>query len=142
MANSTTMVVNLGADPETIQLGEKEGRKLRVAEKARGKRAQTRWLNAIVTGFDTETADRLRKGDSIILTGELVLEEYAPRNPKYKGEKVRTDSMPFAKILQVVRSPSFFKSNEYEDTEATGTGVTVTDAPDLLAVEDPFAGVE
>ncbi len=133
--NKSMYVVSLGADPEQIQLGDKEGRKLRCAEKARGKKAITRWFNAIVVGYDNDTADRLRKGDTIILDGELVLEEYAPKKPKYKGEKVRTDSMPFAKIFQVVKSPTFFGQNEAsEEGEPAADGTT----DQITETEDPL----
>ena len=135
--NNGTYVVNLGADPETIKLGEKEGRKLRCAEKAPGKKNITRWFNAIVTGYDTETADRLRKGDSIVLVGQMALTEWAPKKPRYKGEMVKSDEMPFAKILQVVKSPSFFNADDAAEEPA---GITTTEAPDL-AGDDPLAGV-
>ena len=140
--NKGMYIASLGADPESITLGEKEGRKLRLAEKARGKKSVTRWFNAIVTGYDAETADKLRKGDTIIIEGEMVLEEYAPKKPKYKGEKVKADAMPFAKIFQVVKSKTFFGGDDAADGDAepTDTGVTTTDAPDLGG-EDPLAGL-
>ncbi len=134
--NQGTYVVNLGADPESIQLGEKAGRKLRCAEKAPGKKNITRWFNAIVTGYDLDTADKLRKGDTIILSGQMALTEWAPKNPKYKGEKVKSDEMPFAKIFQVVKSKTFFASDG-DEAEAP-TGVSETEAPSLDAADDPL----
>jgi single-stranded DNA-binding protein len=140
--NNGTYVINLGADPETIQLGEKEGRKLRCAEKAPGKKNVTRWFNAIVTGYDNETADRLRKGDTLIVMGQMGLEEYAPKKPRYKGEKIRVDVMNFAKIFQVVKSPSFFGGDDDEGSgETTTAGVTEAEAPDIAAGDDPLAAV-
>jgi single-stranded DNA-binding protein len=135
--NNGTYIVNLGADPETIRLGEKEGMKLRCAEKAGGKKAITRWFNAIVTGYDAETAARLAKGDTLALAGQLALTEYKPKKPRYKGEMVRADEMPFAKILQVIKSPTFFgeaeKADEGEEPAEGGT--------DITEVEDPLAGL-
>lgn len=143
MSNNFTAIVNLGADPETIQLGDREGRKLRLADKARGKKAITRWFNMLVTGKDCEVADRLRKGDSILVTGELALTEYKPKKAK-KGEMVRADEMPFGKILQVVKSPSFFGVEEGDDAEEElpgKAGVVETEAPDLDGGADPLADI-
>jgi single-stranded DNA-binding protein len=140
MSNSGSYIVRLGDDPETIQLGKTEGRKLRCADNTFGKKAITRWFNAIVTGRDAETADRLRKGDRIVITGQLVLEEYAPKKPRYKGEKVRTDVMPFAKITEVLASESYFGGGD-DAGDAAEEGVVETEAPDLSADEDPLANV-
>jgi single-stranded DNA-binding protein len=140
--NKGMYVVSLGADPENIMLGEKEGRKLRCAEKARGKKSTTRWFNAIVTGYDVDTADKLRKGDSLIVEGELVLESYKPKQPKYKGEERTVDTMPFAKIFHVIKSPTFFGEAEAE-AEPEQPGVSATEAPALDgSTADPLAGLE
>lgn len=133
--------VNLGADPESIQLGEKEGRKLRCAEKAPGKRNITRWFNAIVVGYDNETADKLKKGDTVILQGQMAKQEYKPKQPRYKGEMREVDEMPFAKIFQVVKSKTFFAE---EGDAAEGDGVSATEEPSLTTDEpafDPLAGI-
>ncbi len=135
--NNTTMVINLGADPEHIQLGDKEGRKLRCAEKAPGKKSVTRWFGAIVTGHDVEVADRLAKGDCLVVVGQLQLTEYVPKKPRFKGETIKTDEMPFCKILQVVKSPTFFGAKV--DDDEPRLGATVTEAPDLGY--DPLAGI-
>lgn len=140
--NTGCWTVNLGADPETLQLGEKEGRKLRCAEKAPGKRNITRWFNAIVTGYDNETADKLRKGDTIVLQGQMAKQEYKPKKPKYKGEMVEVDEMPFAKIFQVVKSPTFFAGDDADATE--GEGIENTEAPATdsdTPADDPLAGI-
>jgi single-stranded DNA-binding protein len=153
MSNNFTAVVNLGADPETLTLGEREVRKLRCADKARGKKAITRWFNVLVNGKDCETADRLRKGDTILVTGELALTEYTPKGKKGqkgkgKAEAQRADEMPFGKILQVIKSPTFFGEAEAEEGEAAGDygdGVVEIEAPDLDAegpAEDPLSGID
>lgn len=130
---------NLGADPEAIQLGDKEGRKLRLAEKAPGKRNITRWFNAIVVGYDVETADKLRKGDTIILQGQMTKQEYKPKKPRYKGETREVDEMPFAKIFQVVKSPTFFAGDDAETTE--GVEATADPTTAETPADDPLAGI-
>lgn len=141
--NNGMWTANLGADPESIQLGEKEGRKLRCAEKAPGKRNITRWFNAIVTGYDVETADKLRKGDTIILQGQMAKQEYTvKKGAKYKGEKREVDEMPFAKIFQVVKSKTFFAGDD--EAPADADGVTTTDEPSFdpeTPTDDPLAGI-
>lgn len=140
--NFNVSVVSLGADPEEIQLGEKTGMKLRCAEKARGKKSVTRWFNAIVTGYDADDAKKLRKGDKLVIMGEMAKTEYKPKKPRYKGEMGNSDEMSFAKILVIIKSPTFFADDESaEDGEGAETGdVTTTDAPDLGA-DDPLAGI-
>jgi hypothetical protein len=124
--NNYTAIVNLGADPEPLTLGGKELIKLRLADKTPGKKSVTRWLTAMVGGPDLATAGRLAKGDAIMITGTLVKEEYKPNKPKYKGEMVETDNIPFAKILQVVKSETFF--NTKPDTEVPSDAVANTTA--------------
>jgi single-stranded DNA-binding protein len=141
--NNFSAVARLGMDPESIQLGDREGRKLRLVEEAPGKKSIARWFNAIVTGKDVEIADRLEKGDQIFITGQLALTEYSPKKTKYKGEKVKSDEMPFAKILQVLKSEKFFGGGDAEGSEAEqaaeGTESDTTDG--VTATEDPLAGV-
>jgi len=112
MSNSGVYIVNLGKDPEQLELGGRQLYKLRVAEKAASKKAATRWFTALVGGPDLDTASRLKKGDSVALAGELALTEYAARKPRYNGEMVREDEMPFAKLLRVIKSPTFFAQAE------------------------------
>lgn len=140
--NNYTAIVNLGADPEPLTLGGKELIKLRLADKTPGKKAITRWLTAMVGGPDLATAGRLAKGDAIMITGTLVKEEYKPTKPKYKGEMIETDNIPFAKILQVVKSETFFNSKPdaevSSDTVANTTvEVTTGDFPTDFAASVP-----
>jgi single-stranded DNA-binding protein len=136
--NNGMYLVNLGADPEVNNFGEREGRKLRCADNTGGKKSITRWFNVNVSGRDVATADRLKKGDQILVTGELQLEEYPPKKPRYKGEKVKVDVMPWGKIFQVVKSPSFFGGDEDESGEAAADdGTAQTEAPDLGGAEAP-----
>lgn len=142
--NSFTCIARLGADPETIQLGDREGRKVRLAEEVPGKKNITRWFNAIFSGRDVETVDRIRKGDTIMVTGALALTEYSPKKTRYKGEKVKSDEMPFAKLMQVIKSPSFFEGDAADAAEeAQADGVTATEDPISGAAvspdEDPLA---
>lgn len=136
MSNTYTVCGNLTSDPETLTLGEREVRKLRMADNTFGKNSQTRFFDVIVsTAPDIAVADRLAKGDQIVVAGQLVLGEYvAKKTTKYakKGAKVRTDSIPFGRIMQVTKSPTFFT----QDTSFEGDGETAetegsTDAPDL-----------
>lgn len=128
MSNSGVYIVNLGKDPEVLQLGGRDCYKLRCAEKAGNKKAITRWFTAIVGGPDTDTASRLAQGDTIAISGELSLTEYKPKKPRYKGEMIREDEMPFAKIMRVIKSPSFFA--DPADAPPADDGAPTADAPE------------
>jgi hypothetical protein len=125
VSNSGTYIVNLGKDPEQLTLGGRECYKLRCAEKAATKKAITRWFTAIVGGPDVDTASRLKSGDTIAVTGELALTEYPAKKARYKGEMIREDEIPFAKIMRVIKSPSFFSEAEAPADE----GAPTADAP-------------
>ena len=125
MSNSGVFIINLGKDPEPLTLGGRECYKLRCAEKAGNKKAITRWFSAIVGGPDTAVAARLRQGDTLAISGELSLTEYTAKKPRYKGEQIREDEMPFAKMMRVLKSPSFFAG----DAEAPADGTPTADAP-------------
>lgn len=122
MSNSGVYIASLGRDPEELELGGKPCMKLRCAEKAGSKRAETRWFNAIVGGPDVETAKKLAKGDTIALAGELVYTKF-----KKKGAKDFTyeDEMPFAKLMRVIKSPTFFAA----DGADAPAGEPTADAP-------------
>lgn len=128
MSNNGTYVVNLGKDPESLELGGRPVYKLRCAEKAGNKKAITRWFTAIVGGPDVDAASRLAQGDTIILAGELSLTEYKAKKPRYKGEMIREDEMPFAKLLRVIKSPTFFA--EKTDDVPADDGAPTADAPE------------
>lgn len=132
MSNNGSWVVNLGKAPESLELGGRPCYKIRCAEKAATKKAITRWFTAIVGGPDVDTASRLDKGDTIIVTGEMALTEYKASKPKYKGEMIREDEIPFAKILRVVKSPTFFAEDKAPDAE----GAPTADAPEGDAPPD------
>lgn len=134
MSNNGTYIVNLGKDPEELELGGRKCFKLRCAEKAATKKAVTRWFTAIVGGPDVDTASRIAKGDSIALAGEMALTEYKAKKPRYKGEMIREDEMPFAKILRVIKSPTFFADNSEE--QPAEAGAPTADAPEGDAPPD------
>lgn len=126
MSNNGTYIANLGKDPEELELGGRPCVKLRVAEKAASKKAETRWFTAIVGGPDVETAKKLRTGDTIAVTGELVLTKYKAKKPRYAGEMIQEDEMPFAKLMRVIKSPSFFGDGEAPPADA---GAPTADSP-------------
>lgn len=127
MSNNFTAIGYLGRDPEAMQLGGRDVVKLRISEKAGSKRAETRWFNAIVGGPDTETAMKLKSGDQIAVTGELVSTSWTPKKGKNAGKKEVGDEMPFAKLLKVLKSATFFGT---EGGEATAEeGAPTADAP-------------
>lgn len=132
MSNTYTAIVNLGKDPEELQLGGRDCVKLRCAEKAGNKKAETRWFTAIVGGPDVETAKRLAKGDTIAISGELVLKKYKPKKQRYKGEEIFEDEIPFAKLMKVLKSPTFFNQDEAPADDGSPTA----DAPEGDAAPD------
>lgn len=109
--NTFTAVVNLCGDPEDVTFGEKSLVRLRLADNTPGKQAKARFFNAIVSGPDIDVAHRLAKGDQIVVTGQLSLTEYKAKKGKLAGKLVTSEEMPFAKILQVTKSPSFFEGS-------------------------------
>lgn len=141
MSNSGTYIVNLGRNPEKTQLGGRDVVKLRVAEKAGSKRAETRWFNAIVGGPDVETAMQLEEGNQIALSGELVWTSWTPKQGKLKGIKQYGDEMPFAKLLKVLKSESFFNKTG-ADGEPTADAPAGDAAPDLGATPPDLSDLE
>lgn len=136
--NTFTAVVNLCRDPETLTLGEKEVVKLRLADNT-GKKNEPRFFGAIVSGYDAENAMKLVSGDEIVISGQLCATSYkakkAGKNVK-KGDTIKSDEMPFAKILKITRSPTFF--GETAATNAPDDAPeAVVDAPDDES--DPLA---
>lgn len=147
--NQFTAVCNLCADPEELTLGDKNLTKLRLADNTFGKNNEARFFDALIGGPDKETAMKLAQGDQIVITGTLVRSSYkAKKDGKgiKKGQKIYTDSMPFARILQVTKSDTFFAGGEEaEESESTGN----TEEPSLEAPPadegdagaDPLEGV-
>lgn len=134
MSNNGTYIANLGKDPEELELGGRKCVKIRVAEKGASKRAIPRWFTAIVGGPDTDVAIQLKKGDTVALSGELVLTEY--KNKK-TNQMQREDEMPFAKLLRVIKSPSFFGAQDAPDADGTPSAdAPAGDAPpDLTGLD-------
>lgn len=151
--NTFTAVVNLCRAPEDLQLGARDCVKLRVADNTFGK-SETRFFDAIVSGPDVETARKLSQGDQIVVSGTLQKTSYKAKKGKMKGKTVEQDQMPFAKILQVTKSESFFNggdedgvddadsSTEAPDLEGDGGGPGSGDIDDGAGDEDnPLAGI-
>lgn len=143
MANQFTAVCNLTKDPEELTLGERELVKLRVADNTFGKNALPRYFDALVGGPDVDAARQLKTGDQVVLTGQLVKSSYKSKSGKTKGKTVETDSMPFAKLMQITRSPSFFGADDAEgggdEPEAGDPGTDDAVAGDSGAGDDPMA---
>lgn len=145
MANTFIAVVNLTKDPEALTLGERELCKLRVADNTFGKNAETRFFDVLVSGPDVDAGLQLKSGDQIVVSGQLVKTSYKSKKGKMKGKSVEADSMPFGKILQITKSPSFFSGEGKADAD---DGVDQTEEPDLGDApagdddgEDPLADV-
>lgn len=144
MSNTYTACVNLTQDPEDLSINDREVVKLRCADNTFGKNSETRFFDAIVSGPDLNTARKLAKGDQIVITGQLTKGSYKSKKGKNKGKTVEFDSMPFAKIMQVTKSPSFFTpaddeepTNEVNDEEPD-LGADANTAPEG---DDPLADV-
>jgi single-stranded DNA-binding protein len=125
--NMYTAIVNICKEPEALELGGRPCMKLRLADNTFGKNAETRFFNAIVSGNDADVAKRLRQGDQIVIAGTLTASSYKPKKGKFKGKTVQSDEMPFAKILQVTKSPTFFN----QDSASSDSGNDGDEAPDL-----------
>lgn len=142
--NNYTAIVNLTSDVEDLKLGDRDVKKLRVADNTFGKNSITRFFDVIVSsGPDMEVAGRLAKGDQIVVTGTLTAGEYtAKKTTKYakKGTKVKTDSMPFGRILQVTKSPTFF--NQAADGEEAPADEGSADEPSLNETEGTDAPLD
>ena len=124
MSSSYTCAATIVQDPETITLGGKEAVKLRCVDKALSKKHEDRFFNALLFGYDAETAARLRKADKILITGTLALTSYTSKKTK---QKVQADEMGFGtRILRVLHSPSFFGEEAATDPESTPAEVTAT----------------
>lgn len=143
MSNTYTAVVNLTKDPEDLRLGERDVVKLRCADNTFGKNTETRFFDALVAGPDVEPARQLKTGDQIVITGTLTKTSYKSKKGKNKGKVMESDSMPFAKILQITKSPSFFSGEGASDESAEDE--VNTDEPDLgtdAGGDDPLADIE
>lgn len=143
MSNNFTAVCNLTQNPEDMQMGGRDVVKIRVANNTPGRQAETRFFNAILGGPDVEGARNLRKGDQIVVTGTLQATSYTAKKGKMKGKKVYADEMPFAKLLRVTKSETFFAALGGGDDEA-GDSTPPPDAPETSDVDgddDPLAGL-
>lgn len=138
--NNYTASVNLCRKPEEIELGGRACMKLRCADNTFGKNAEARYFDAIVNGSDVETAKRLDVGDKIIVTGTLQATSYKAKQGKNKGKVIQSDQMPFARILEVTKSPTFFagKPEEADDTEAPSLDEPTPEEAD----DDPLADLK
>lgn len=144
--NNYTAIVNLCRAPEELELGGRKCMKLRLADNTFGKNSETRFFNAIVSGNDAEVAARLASGDQICLSGTLVATSYKAKKGKNKGKTMQADEMPFAKILQVTKSPTFFagKDDEGEADAADESEPDLADADtgDTDPADDPLADLK
>lgn len=142
MSNNYTAVCNLTKDPEELTLGERNLVKLRCADNSFGKNALPRYFDALVGGPDLDAAMRLKEGDQIVITGQLVKTGYKAKKGKNKGKTVEADSIPFAKLMQITRSESFF-SGEGGGDEPDGGDPESSDEPGDAAgdegADDPMA---
>ena len=126
--NTFTAVCNLCKAPEDIELGGRPCKKLRLADNTHGKNTETRFFDATVSGHDAETAARLESGDQVVITGTLASVSYKSKKGKNAGQTVVCDSMPFARILQVTRSKTFFAGLENPPPDvATGNDNPLAD---------------
>jgi single-stranded DNA-binding protein len=140
-------IANLCRAAEDLELGGRACAKLRLADNTYGK-AETRFFDAIVGGPDVETAKRLAQGDQIVIAGTLNKGSYKAKKGKMKGKMVQTEDMPFAKILQVTKSPTFFAGTGDDEAEDEGDtsepDITegAEDAAEEPAGENPLADLE
>lgn len=142
--NTFTSVANLCRAPEELELGGRACMKLRLADNTYGK-SETRFFDAIVSGPDVDTAKRLSQGDQIVITGTLQKTSYKAKKGKMKGKTIEQDQMPFAKILQVTKSESFFaeREDEADEPETDNTEPSLDEPSDAPADDDsPLAGLD
>ncbi len=129
--NNFTATVNLCRKPEELELGGRSCMKLRCADNTFGKNAEPRYFDAIVNGNDVDVAKRLDTGDQIVISGTLVATSFKAKKGKNKGKTVASDQMPFARILQVTKSPTFFAAQPDDEGETENT-----EEPELEETED------
>lgn len=126
--NIHSAVVTLVNPPEAKQIGTKDIVELRVADRSFGRNAVTKFYTATVSGKDAENAKRLAKNDSLFISGSMQTREYTNK----KGIKVQVDEMPFCRIVQILKSDTFFA--KAEDNEAAAEDAKTTELAD-----DPLA---
>lgn len=115
-----------------MELGGKKVTKIRVVDKALSKKHVDRFFNALLGGYDGETAARLKAKDRILISGTLAVQEY---KSKKTGQMIRSDEMGFGtRILQVVQSPSFFG----EQAAPTEEAPAFDPALDVLPAKGPL----
>jgi single-stranded DNA-binding protein len=116
MSNSIGCIGTLVQDPESLTIKDKPATKIRFAVKATSKKYTDRFVNMLCMGYDSDTAQRLRKGDQVFVTGPLECEEYVSKKTK---ERVKSDVMGFgSRIAKVVKSPSFFGGGDQAPADA------------------------
>lgn len=134
MSSIYACVATVVQDPESLELGGKPAVKLRLVDKALSKKHKDRFFNAILFGYDAETAGKLRKADKIYIAGTLALTEYTSKKTK---QKVQSDEMGFGtRIIRVIQSPTFFGEAPAEG----GGGEDPAFDPDSTGVANGGAG--
>lgn len=134
--NHGTYIVNVAKDPEQREIGESKIVRLRVADSTFGKNSVTNFFNAEFRGRDAEAVMKLKSGNQIAITGTLKKVTYRPKSGPNKGKKVEDFEMPFANLLQVLKSETFFGGEKAEpapDAEPDTDGDEPTDADDPMA---------
>jgi hypothetical protein len=111
--------------------------KIRCVDKATSKKHKDRFFNALLGGYDGETAGKLAKADQILISGTLAIQEY---KSKKTGQMVQSDEMGFGtRILQVVKSPTFFGDAQ---VAPPATDEPAFDPTAVTAGPGPLDGIE
>jgi len=111
--NTTQLIGNLGADPETravnntevstFSLAYNESYKTKTGEEV----SKTSWFRVEAWGATSEIVKSLRKGDQVMVHGKLIADEYTTKegdkrtvvkvraNRVYKHERAEVAALPF-----------------------------------------------
>lgn len=131
--NHGTYIVNVAKDPEQREIGESKIVRLRVADSTFGKNSVTNFFNAEFRGRDAEAVMKLKSGNQIAIVGTLKKVTYRPKSGPNKGKKVEDFEMPFANLLQVLKSETFFGGEKAEPDAEPEDTTEPTDVDDPMA---------
>lgn len=137
--NNFSSVCNICRDPEALELGGRTCMKMRLADNTFGRNNKPMYFDAIFSGPDVETVQKLATGNEVFVSGTLCVTEYKSNKTKKMEQAF---SIPFAKLLRVTKSPQFFGEHGSGDGDGPSTPEQGSDdVPELNPEDSPLAGI-